>query len=462
MVRKMLSNRTRRVYDGYLKNSRFYMTSSAPPSTQRYHCCTRFLLGDEGLLRLWWWRLLTRLLWGLGEQHGGKHCKERQQLLTAAGVSSGCGDALLVQSPFYCPIQARFIMTNSPIIDVNTIKQQLQLNECHAQAFLSGFFEQLTESKQAIEQGWQTVTIATTVAAQQTALTTLERAAHKLKGSTCFGHVPTLNRHCSEFVLLLRQHQQETALFALADHEQLPKAYQKLIEAITAVLTAQAPGLNLSDFLTQWDSDYQAKVEQLPLFHIEVTSRWRDEQKRQFAQLFYHARGHFYKFLWLLGNEAPNSTAKETILDNIREEFGGDGLSHEAMYDVFANAVGVDVNNEFFHEPHHHPYLQQYNLGHLNWLNARDWQGKLAGFSAYERLDNIDYHHLENLVKSLGITGKGLTFFKVHNKADHFDRLHEQLVTVWDNSRHQVEEAFDFIARHQLTMWQWLSHTLCE
>jgi len=178
------------------------------------------------------------------------------------------------------------------------------------------------------------------------------------------------------------------------------------------------------------------------------------------VHLFYHARGHFYKFLWLLGNVAPDKDAKAQVLENIDEEFGGDGLSHEHLYYEFAQALGIDVSDEFFHEPNHLPTLQQYNLGHLTWLDAQDWHGKWAGFSAYERLDNMDYHHLEQLVKSLGVTGRGLAFFKIHHKADHFDRTYDTLMTVWQQQPEKVKTAFDFIGEHQLGMWQWLSETL--
>ena len=107
-------------------------------------------------------------------------------------------------------------------------------------------------------------------------------------------------------------------------------------------------------------------------------------------------------------------------------------------------------------------YLKDYNLGHLEWLDRHNWHGKLAAFSAYERLDNIDYTLLENLVKSFGVSGRGLAFFKVHNKADHFDRTYDDLQTVWATDRKQVEAAFTFIGQHQTDMWGWLSAALCD
>ncbi|MCP4473844.1 MAG: hypothetical protein GY821_04615 [Gammaproteobacteria bacterium] len=54
-------------------------------------------------------------------------------------------------------------------------------------------------------------------------------------------------------------------------------------------------------------------------------------------------------------------------------------------------------------------------------------------------------------------TGNGLAFFKVHNKADHFDRTYDTLTTIWQQQPETVKTAFAFIGQHQLAMWQWLS-----
>jgi HPt (histidine-containing phosphotransfer) domain-containing protein len=270
-------------------------------------------------------------------------------------------------------------MTHATTLNLAALKQQLQLNDHHADAFLNSFLQQLQESQATIEPCWRALIYAMTETEQQRAIKQLERAVHKLKGATCYGHVPILNHACTTFGMQLQQQLEEQESLSPPKQATLANSYYQLLAAIVAVQSAQSPAQNLDAFLKQWDSAYQDEASQLRLFDTQVTGQWCEEQKQQFTRLFYHARGHFYKFLWLLGNEAPSREEKITILDNIEEEFGRDGLSHEQMYYAFAEAVGMDVSDEFFYELHHCPYLQHYNLGHLTWLTEQDWSGKWAG-----------------------------------------------------------------------------------
>ena len=218
---------------------------------------------------------------------------------------------------------------------------------------------------------------------------------------------------------------------------------------------------SLAYFLSQWDQVYRTRIEKIALFKPSYTATWSLTKKQQFCRLFYHVRGHFYRFLWLLGNTAPTKAAKSKIIENIQEEFGGNGLSHESLYELFARALYViDIREEYSGAPAYPPYLKRYNNGHLRWLEQQNWAGKWSTFAAYERLDNIDYHHLELLAESFGVKGRGLAFFKIHNKADHFDRIYDPLKKIWQKKSGQVKAAFDFIGEHQLAMWQWLSDTL--
>ncbi|MCP4475137.1 MAG: iron-containing redox enzyme family protein [Gammaproteobacteria bacterium] len=285
---------------------------------------------------------------------------------------------------------------------------------------------------------------------------------HKLTGVACYGHVPQLHKQCQTLGFLLREHLTANTILSASEWGRLRLHYHALLDTLSNLAFAVNPPEQLQDFLSDWDARYQQGVDKLPLFKPAITQQWSEVQQQQFVRLFYHARGHFYKFLWLLGNEAPNQADKAIILANIQEEFGEEGLSHEKLYEIFAQTLGVEVRDEFFYDFYHAPYLKEYNLTHLTWLDAQDWQGKSAAFSAYERLDNIDYQHLENLASSLGVKGNGLAFFKVHNKADHFDRTVAMLEKIWANDRQQVNRAFAFIGRHQLNMWTWLSTTLSD
>jgi hypothetical protein len=217
---------------------------------------------------------------------------------------------------------------------------------------------------------------------------------------------------------------------------------------------------DLGSFLEKWDRSYEREINKIPLFNMEKTLRYSSEQKESFARSFYHIRGGFYKFLWLLGNHAPNKQAKKEVLYNIDEEFGGDSVSHEQLYFEFTKGLGLDISDEFLTEKSNFPFIKDFNFKHLEWLSKNGWSGQWAAFSAYERLDNIDYKNLLMLAKKFGVADDCLGFFIVHNNADHFDRAFPRLMDVWNCSRKDVENAFHFIKTNQIKMWENLSQLI--
>jgi hypothetical protein len=214
----------------------------------------------------------------------------------------------------------------------------------------------------------------------------------------------------------------------------------------------------LLNFLNEWDDYYKNQVITIPIFDYTKTSQWTIEQKAHFVKVFYHCRGHFHELLWFIGCYAPDKKAKDIIIRNIIDEIGEHGLSHEKLYGITAQAVGVDITKEYIDQEGYLPFAKAFNRGHLQWLNDHNWHGKISAFAALERLDNVDYVKGKELAESLGLKGKELTFFNVHIHVDHFgDVLREVLVDVWNNDPIAVKEAFYFIADHQLKMWRDLS-----
>jgi glycerophosphoryl diester phosphodiesterase len=78
---------------------------------------------------------------------------------------------------------------------------------------------------------------------------------------------------------------------------------------------------------------------------------------------------------------------------------------------------------------------------------------RLALFSAYERLDNVDYKYLTRLASNIGTARARLLFFKVHERVEHFETTEEILLEIWQKFPEKVKKAFNFIAEHQLKMW---------
>lgn len=214
------------------------------------------------------------------------------------------------------------------------------------------------------------------------------------------------------------------------------------------------------DFIQSWQKKYTAAVSKIPIFNKTLTSQWTQKQKEKFVKVFYHARGHFHDFLWYLGNHASDKRTKDIILQNIKEEFNSSAASHEQMYFDFAKNLNVSIEDEFAEQISYLPFLKEFDKGHLRWLKNHDEDCRFAAFSAYEKLDNIDYVNLLNLAQSIGAVRKGITFFKIHAQAKHFDTTEEYLNQIWEKNSEAVKKAFTFIGDHQIDMWQKLSETI--
>jgi hypothetical protein len=219
---------------------------------------------------------------------------------------------------------------------------------------------------------------------------------------------------------------------------------------------------SLDHFLVLWDKQYKLRIAEVDLFNPSLTSQLSKNQKQFFAKVFYHARGHFHEFLWYMGNHAEDKQTKDLVLQNIAEELNGAASSHEQMYFDFAKSLDVDIGTEFITEEHYLPFVKDFNKNHIKWLHAHSSNARSSAFGAYERLDNIDYISLLSLAESLGVERKGLIFFKVHVKVKHFETVEDHLRSIWNIDKNQVKEAFDFIADHQITMWQNLSDAVFQ
>ena len=217
----------------------------------------------------------------------------------------------------------------------------------------------------------------------------------------------------------------------------------------------------IDQFLIVWDEEYKSQTEKIDLFKSELTSRWNDHQRKQFVRLLYHQRGHFDDILWLIGSFAPDANTKEMILNNIRDEFGQGGRSHEKLYLDFANSMGVDLAYELINEEFYLPFLKDYNQGCLRWMRGHDWNHKLTAFAALERLDNVDYSSLKKVVTSFGLEKIDLVFFDVHIHVQHFDRIDDGgFHGIWDSQPELVANVFNFIGNYQLDIWKKISEAI--
>jgi Iron-containing redox enzyme len=209
----------------------------------------------------------------------------------------------------------------------------------------------------------------------------------------------------------------------------------------------------LSQYSKDWTTDYQNKTSKLKLFQPQFAKNLTWLQKQKFALAFYHIRGTFYKLLWYIGSIAPSKQYKDVILKNISEEFG-QTLSHETWYCEFAQQFDVDIKSEILDEKNNFDWIRDFNKTHLRFALTQDFNLVWAAFGAYEKLDNDDYDNLYNLACNIGSSKRGLVFFDIHRHVEHYESVDPLLRNIWENNPETVKKGFEFIANHQLAMWE--------
>jgi len=218
--------------------------------------------------------------------------------------------------------------------------------------------------------------------------------------------------------------------------------------------------MSLKNFIEDWDAQYKIEASNIPLFKPELTANWTKEQQALFANVFYHARGHFHDFLWYVGSHADDKETKDIVLKNISEEFNGSARSHEQLYIDFASSVGADTRNALIDDTYYMQFAKEFNYNHLKWLHEHSPDHNFAALSAYERLDNLDYANLHTMVKSINVSNRGPIFFKIHSVVEHFSPTFDKLSKIWESSNDVVKESFTFIGNNQINMWKNLSEII--
>jgi hypothetical protein len=217
--------------------------------------------------------------------------------------------------------------------------------------------------------------------------------------------------------------------------------------------------LTLSQYTAQWSEDYTKNLNKYKLFEPDLAKNMNIQQKQDFIKYFYHIRGNFYTFLWFIGSLAPDVKYRKVALGNITEEFGV-SVSHEQWYLVFAAAHDVDLKAEIINEKYNLDFIKTYNKGHIDYIVNQDFDLAWSAFSAYEKLDNVDYPALQKFAENMGTATNALTFFRIHANGNHYDNTSPLLQEIWDRDPQKVMTGFEFVATHQLAMWDSLSYEL--
>lgn len=220
--------------------------------------------------------------------------------------------------------------------------------------------------------------------------------------------------------------------------------------------------ISFGAFIDNWVEEYTKEIKKIRVLDPSYTKNLNYDQKQTFVKLFYHLRGHFFDFLWYMGNNAPEKKFKEVILLNIKDEFSGHGPSHERLYLKFSESLGVCLKNEYFEQKYYEPFALEFNKKHIKWLTENSWDDCFSAFSAYEKLDNIDYENLYYVAKSFKLSEQNLVFFNVHRLVEHYSSTMELLKDIWIKNSKSVQKGFNFIKDTQLWMWKKLNDRIEE
>ena len=219
---------------------------------------------------------------------------------------------------------------------------------------------------------------------------------------------------------------------------------------------------NLTSYIGSTINSYSDKVKKLPLFDDDFTRSLTLKQKKLFIKIFYHARGKFHDFLWYVGSNTQNAKVKKIVIQNISEEFNGSAASHEEMYMHFANYFNVDLTKEFSINKYYIKSVQDFNNNHIDYLVNHSDDYRIAAFSAYEKLDNVDYPFLLKFASNIGAQGRALIFFKVHAVVEHFESTRDVLENIWEKNSYAVKKSFEFITNNQIFLWNSLFNEITK
>ncbi len=227
---------------------------------------------------------------------------------------------------------------------------------------------------------------------------------------------------------------------------------------------AVAPETNihpdLHAYLTDWDAQYLKRAQEIDLFNPDLTKQWTELQQRLFTGFLYHQRAHFDAVLWLMGSFAENDAVKKIILANTQDEFGSHAFSHEQLYLMFAQSLGLDLRLEIEQENYFLPFLRTYNKTLTHQLRTLEPKERLVVFSAVERLDNVDYSLLRGVATSFGTQKRALTFFNVHIHVNHHEITHDLLQESWLQNPERVKALYQWVTEFQIPMWGKISNAV--
>ncbi len=191
---------------------------------------------------------------------------------------------------------------------------------------------------------------------------------------------------------------------------------------------------------------------------LEITSN--KAGLRAFAQEFYFIRYDFCKLNFIVGAKCPPHEKYWCgLTKNLLEELGGGrGATHNQLYRDFLWESCKKKEQELKPKK----YAIDFSKKWEGYCREQHYSEGLLAIGMYEALDNPDYDLLYEVIKESGVSDKGLKFFLVHAKAEHYEMFEEMIdeIQMSESDAGRVERVADFVIDTQRFMWENLLNSL--
>ncbi|MCB0326659.1 MAG: CADD family putative folate metabolism protein [Bdellovibrionales bacterium] len=178
------------------------------------------------------------------------------------------------------------------------------------------------------------------------------------------------------------------------------------------------------------------------------------ETLEYYASQYYHHVEAFPRYISATHSLCKDSKARKLLLENLMDEEGVNSRPHPELWMEFSRALGCDetqVQNSSQKE------IQDV-ISTFMGQSRSSYERGLAALYAYEyQVPEVAETKIEGLQKHFGVTSeKGLSFFKVHQRADVYHReACEQILDQMDPDKQQ--EALEAAQVAAKSLWNFLT-----
>jgi pyrroloquinoline quinone (PQQ) biosynthesis protein C len=180
----------------------------------------------------------------------------------------------------------------------------------------------------------------------------------------------------------------------------------------------------------------------------------------EFGESFYFIRYEFCRLNFIIGSRCCNNERLWAgLAKNLMEELGGKrGPTHNQLYRDFLQSIGARPEEKLECPK----FAQEFNDTWEKFARHAPLMESLSAIAIYEIFDVPDYRLFLEVLEQAKVPESGLTFFRVHANAHHFEMFEDTVE--WILQQEGGQEAFDkateFVFETQRKMWIGLTECL--